>query len=355
MRNELVSIIMPVYNAGDYLNLIFQDILNQTYQMFELIVINDGSMDNSWEVIQSFASRDARIVAINVKNGGPSKARNIGLQKAKGTYIRFVDADDRLPAESISKLVEWMTLEKDIDLVIGNYRCMPEHNYYKGDEFENMILEPKDFAKCFVKNMKAFYYGVTWNKLYKKEIIQEKKLFFEESMDWCEDLCFNLDYYANCKKICLCSLNDGIYTYCSREKSITSELSKRASVELEKVDKICYEKAYAYCVPLGLERTVQIEWKYYNLYYQLSEIILRKEKHKYKTFKALLCRKDVEEYIEYKHNESHMWKFFYFIIDKKIYFIAYILFWLKGFVVSRFGKFVPRMKSWLHKFLPKVL
>lgn len=355
MKNELVSIIMPVYNAGEYLKLIFQDILNQTYQMFELIVINDGSTDNSWEIIQSFMRRDARVSVINVENGGPSKARNIGLQKAKGTYIRFVDADDRLPIESISKMVEWMTFEADIDLVIGNYRCMPEHNYFKGDEFNNMILEPKDFANCFVKNMKAFYYGVTWNKLYKREIIQSNNLLFEESMDWCEDLCFNLDYYANCKKICMCSSQDGIYTYCSRETSITSGLSKRASAELGKVDRICYEKASTYCAPLGLERTVQIEWKYYNLYYQLSEIILRKEKHKYKAFKALLCRKDVVEYIEYKHNESQMWKFFYFVIDKKAYMIAYMLFWLKGVMVSRFGRFVPRMKEWLHKFLPKVL
>ena len=96
MENEiLISIIIPVYNAGKYLDKLLSDVTNQTYQNLEIVVINDGSNDESPQILEDFSKKDARIKVISVKNGGVSKARNIGIDNANGKLIRFVDADDR--------------------------------------------------------------------------------------------------------------------------------------------------------------------------------------------------------------------------------------------------------------------
>lgn len=357
MKKNLVSVILPVFNAGEYLEQIFQDILNQSYQDIELIVIDDGSTDNSWEIIQRFINNDSRIRAIQVENGGPSKARNLGLEMADGEYIRFIDADDRVPKDSIKKMIEKVKENQCIDMVIGNYRCIPEHNYFKGDTFDNLELEKNEFTKYFIKNVKSFYYGVAWNKLYKNKIIKRYHIHFDEAIDWCEDLCFNLDYYEKCNTIVLFSSNEGVYTYCPRENSITNSLSIRAKEELREIDEICYERVLQYCSAMGLEQVVRLEWKYYNLYYQLSAIVEKKQKYrqKYKKFKELLNQSDVREYIWYKQDDSKLWKFLKFVIKTKLYFVAYFLFYVKGIMVSRLEKLLPRFKSWIQKFLPKIL
>lgn len=266
MKKNLVSIVIPVYNAENYLEKLFKDILEQTYSSLEIIIIDDGSEDNSWEIIQKYADQDDRIRSVRTSNKGPSSARNTGLDMVQGEYIRFIDADDEITKDSIELMVGFLKKNDYTDLVIGNYQCMPEHNYFKGDEFSDIILCQNDFAKYFVRNMKSFYYGVTWNKLYRTEIVKKYNIRFNEQIDWCEDLCFNIDYYEKCQNIHLFSIEGGIYTYCSRESSVTNCLSLRRKEELLNIDDICYQKAAKYFKTFGLEKLMQLEWKYSNLY-----------------------------------------------------------------------------------------
>lgn len=357
MKSNLVSVILPVFNAAEYLEQTFEDILHQSYQIIELIVIDDGSTDNSWEIIQQYAQKDKRVRAVQVNNGGPSKARNIGLEMVQGEFIRFIDADDRVSKDSIKTMVDKAKENYSIDLVIGNYLCIPDHNYFKGDTFNNLEIERKEFAKYFLKNAKSFYYGVAWNKLYKKEIIEQHHIRFDETLDWCEDLCFNLDYYEKCNIIALINSCEGVYTYYSREDSITAGLSIRAKEELQEMDKKRYEKILKYCSLLGLEETAKLEWKYSGLYYQLSGIVMEPQKHrqKYKKFKKLMNQEEVRKYIWYKQAESKMWKFLKYVIKMKLYFVAYFLFWVKNIIVKRLDKATPQIKKLLQKFVPKTL
>ena len=105
VSEKIVSIIIPVYNAEHYLEDILNDLILQTYQKIEIIIINDGSKDGSADIIREYARKDNRIQYVLTENGGPSRARNLGLSIAQGDYIRFIDADDRLPLNSIQNMV----------------------------------------------------------------------------------------------------------------------------------------------------------------------------------------------------------------------------------------------------------
>ena len=150
MEKDLVSIIVPVYNAGKYLRNILQDLLVQTYKNNEIIVIDDGSTDDSLEIIKEFARLDKRVKVVEIENSGAANARNIGLELAIGEYIRFVDADDRVPPESIEKMVSVYIENQNIDLVIGNYQAVPERGFYMGNDLESKVFMKDEFAKRFV-------------------------------------------------------------------------------------------------------------------------------------------------------------------------------------------------------------
>ena len=117
---ELVSIILPIYNAEKYLERCLESIITQTYANIEIILINDGSTDNSINIIKEYAIKDSRIIIIDKENEGVSVARNIGILKARGKYICFVDADDYIEKSMIEKMKCCIDKE-NVDLVRINY------------------------------------------------------------------------------------------------------------------------------------------------------------------------------------------------------------------------------------------
>lgn len=130
MQSKKISIIVPLYNAGKYIEQTIEDLITQTYQNIEIIMINDGSVDKSEDIVRKYAREDDRIKVISIENQGPSKARNVGLDLATGDYIRFVDADDRIPRDSMEQLMQPYLDDSELDLVIGNYRTIPEMGYF---------------------------------------------------------------------------------------------------------------------------------------------------------------------------------------------------------------------------------
>ena len=115
-----VSVIVPVYNVGKYLEECLNSIINQTYKDIEMVIVNDGSTDNSLDIIEKFKNKDNRIKLINQINKGVSVARNIGLLNSTGNYIFFVDPDDYIEIDCINKLVEKINIDRS-EMVIFNY------------------------------------------------------------------------------------------------------------------------------------------------------------------------------------------------------------------------------------------
>ena len=193
MNNPLVTIIIPIYNREQTLERCLCSVIRQTYSHLEILAIDDGSTDHSRIILDKYEKKDSRLRVVHKENSGVSESRNIGLQMAKGDFVQFVDADDWLTRDATALLLQAM--EPDTQLVISDYyRVIGRRIWIKGDIPSPALMSRDEFAKYMMKSPANFYYGVTWNKFYRMDIIRENRLFFSHELDWCEDFKFNLEY-----------------------------------------------------------------------------------------------------------------------------------------------------------------
>lgn len=215
---EKVSIIVPVYNAEKVIGRCIDSILKQDYRDIEVLLIDDGSRDSSWDIIQEYAAREERIVAVHKENGGVSSTRNRGLSLASGKYVQFIDADDWLPFESTKLMVRALE-ENEADMAVGDfYRVVGDNVAKKGSISEGGLLSRLEYADKMLLSPADFYYGVLWNKLYKKEIIDQHFLAMDDNISYCEDMIFNLEYMLYVRNIAV--IKAPVYYYVRTEGSL---------------------------------------------------------------------------------------------------------------------------------------
>ena len=201
---QLVSVILPVYNARNDLARCLDSILSQDYKDLEIIAVNDGSRDDSLEALERYARWDERLKVFSQPNSGVSAARNLALEKAQGAYVRFVDADDALPPGSIRLMVEAMETAQ-ADLVIAPYtEVLAGFRKVHGELKCRAKLQQRDFLDFYRQYPNSFYYSVLWNKLYRMEVIRQNGLAFETGMTWSEDFVFNANYYRYITRAAVC-------------------------------------------------------------------------------------------------------------------------------------------------------
>ena len=175
MENQLISIIVPVYNVEEYLKQCLDSILEQTYRNWELILVNDGSTDSSGLICQEYAEKDARIRYYEKENGGLSDARNYGIDRVQGEYITFIDSDDWVTKTYIEELYSKLQ-HYNADVSISNYFCFQESNA----TFYKHVFEPweKEYdSKYLLENYfdiqgGYFFLSTAWGKLYKKSLFE---------------------------------------------------------------------------------------------------------------------------------------------------------------------------------------
>jgi len=240
--NPKVSIIVPIYNAEKYLNRCIDSILNQEYEDFELLLMDDGSKDSSARICDSYKT-DSRVRVIHKENSGVSDTRNLALSEAKGEYIQFLDSDDWITPDATKLFVE-QAEKNGCDLVIADfYRVVGDRVAQKGDIDTTEPMTPAEFAEGMMGNPADFYYGVLWNKLFKREIIEKYKIRMNPDISWCEDFMFNLEYIAHCSKIC--ALQSPIYYYVKRKGSLVSQgMSITKTVEMKSTVFEYYQKFF---------------------------------------------------------------------------------------------------------------
>ena len=191
-----VSIIMPVYNKANYLAKTFNALISQSYQDWEMIVVNDGSTDGCTDIIEKYVERDSRICCVKQNNKGVSAARNAGLSIASGEWIWFVDADD-LPNQEFLQDVFSDEQDDTIDIIVGNYQRL-EINGEILDVFveEQGLILVENFPDLFMKyQYKTGYWGYLWNKLIRRKFLQKKQINFQEGLTLAEDLKFMVELY----------------------------------------------------------------------------------------------------------------------------------------------------------------
>ena len=223
--NPKVSIVIPVYNCGMLIERCVKSILNQTFKDFELIIVNDGSKDDTAQKCDKLAAQDSRIRVFHNKNKGVSNARNTGMNNAKGRYIQFVDADDYIKPEMTEMLVDAMERE-EADLVICGYTKFQDGKMKKIANGNYIYDLKNDSASHFFDLYNNWLINMPWNKLYKKSLIKKK---FNESMNLGEDLIFNLDYMLGVDKI-------AVMDYCGYEYLFVNGTSLAGTFNVNKLE-----------------------------------------------------------------------------------------------------------------------
>ncbi|NLB37871.1 MAG: glycosyltransferase [Clostridiales bacterium] len=209
MRSPIVSVIIPVYNAHRHVASTVRSVLSQVPPESEVILINDGSRDNSLAICRELAKADPRIYVIDQPNAGPGAARNSGLDVAKGEFILFVDSDDVLLDGAVDRLLRAI---EGHDLVIAAFVLMQNRNATVRSLFKrDATMEKAAFLDAYVRHPGSFYYSVLWNKLYRRALIEERQLRFRPDIEWGEDFVFNAGYYGGMERVAF--LKDSVYQY----------------------------------------------------------------------------------------------------------------------------------------------
>lgn len=199
MVNDLITIVVPVYNMGHLLPKAIDCLLAQTYQNFEILIINDGSKDDSATVCDTCAEKDERIRVIHKENGGLSSARNCGIENAKGRYIIFPDPDDWVEQGYLQQLVD-LRAEYQADLEIGGHFVDYERQSIPHNASAKKSLLKRDDAINLVMRSDGFC-GFAWNKLYHMDIILKNALRFDTELGMAQDLHFAFRYLSFCETV----------------------------------------------------------------------------------------------------------------------------------------------------------
>lgn len=219
------SIIIPVYNVEKYIKKCIDSVINQEYQDFEIILVNDGSKDKSGEICNEYEKIDNRVTVIHEKNSGVSTARNIGINNANGTYIIFLDSDDSLKEEALTKLNNIIEENRNIDCILFNMDNRLQNKIYKEDELTQLIIKLIITEKI----------NPPWNKIYKRSIIKEKNILFDNNIQIGEDLLFSITYFSYAKDVYV--LNEELYNYTiDNDNSLTRKYKENKYNQLMYVD-----------------------------------------------------------------------------------------------------------------------
>ncbi|HEM2541092.1 TPA: glycosyltransferase [Streptococcus suis] len=213
-----ISIIVPIYNVEQYLSKCIDSIVNQTYKHIEILLVNDGSTDNSEEICLAYAKKDSRIRYYKKENGGLSDARNYGIERAKGEFLAFIDSDDFIDQEFIQRLYEAIVSENALVAVSGYDRVDASGHFLKAETLptNQAVLSGREVCKKLLEE-DGHRFVVAWNKLYKKELLEG--LRFEKGKIH-EDEYFTYRLLYALEKVAV--VQECLYHYVDREDSITT-------------------------------------------------------------------------------------------------------------------------------------
>ena len=207
-----LSIIIPVYNVEQYISKCIESVINSTFQDYELILVDDGSTDESGEICDVYAAKDNRIKVIHQENGGVSYARNIGMNNSSADWITFIDSDDYVSPTYIERLFEAVEAYPEADYIHAGCTLFGDNHETSIEyEYENLYSADKNI-------LFSEFRGLPFAKLFRKEIIIKYHIVFDEHLKAQEDLLFNLDYIIHVNAYVFMSM----YEYYHRTDNMSS-------------------------------------------------------------------------------------------------------------------------------------
>lgn len=220
----MISIIVPVYNAEKFLCRCIDSIISQSFKDWELLLINDGSIDSSGAICDQYATKDNRIRVIHKVNAGVSNARNFGLLSASGEWVTFCDSDDELLPESLSNYAK--TFSDDIDVVRGGFERV-KNGVKTTITTADMITDDKELVICTCN--KTRYEAYLWNSCFRRSAIGN--ITFNENLSFCEDHLFTYSVMAKARKVAF--ISDLTYRYYAPDTSAIGSAANLSSRYLE--------------------------------------------------------------------------------------------------------------------------
>lgn len=319
--NPLVTIIVTVYNKQNYIRKCLLSILNQGYKNINVLVIDDGSTDDSAEVIKSICNHDTRFNYYYQENRGVSSARNYGLNKAKGKYVLFIDGDDFVDSDYVETFLKY----KDFDLVVGGYRRIEEGRKSIEIKPSEKVVFYEDFENSFF-NKEAFeYIGLPISKLFNLKIIKEHNLKFDTNTDLGEDTIFDFSYMKYISKVKLISYSgyNNLILPGTLSRKPRRNLWQLSVYLIDSLNTIFDFKYDEY-------------WQF--MYIRAIAIEISSMSRKYRDFKNAirLIRKNPDfKYVKYQKINGTKDKINYLIIKFNAINVGYILYCVKHILVKR--------------------
>lgn len=222
MPNNMIdiSVIIPVYNTEEYLQRCIDSVIGQQAVTAEIILIDDGSTDSSGKICDEYAARHSKIKCLHTSNAGPSTAKNVGYDVAKGNYIAFIDSDDEIEPNMFSQMV-MSGYQNNADIVCCNYIQVDEngnfsHTEHTGREY---VLTQDEALKAIL--IKDKIYSQCWTKIYKRTTMQEHGVRNTEGLKTEEDFIYNIRAFACSKTVCI--VDKPLYIYTHRSTSLSKD------------------------------------------------------------------------------------------------------------------------------------
>ena len=234
------SVIIPVYNVENYLPRCIDSLLAQNYVDLEILLIDNGSKDQSGQICEDYAAQFSNITAYHIPNKGVSSARNFGLSKAKGEFICFVDADDYLVGNLFSDVES--QLDSQLDLLVFSYYNSIEKNLSEIDRSAKILptegkKDKSDFIALFQELWLTDMMYTVWNKIYRKEFLEEHQIVFE-SYELGEDVRFNLNVYQHVNAVLLVKSCYYVYISGRIDSAMGQYNPNRMNYQLEELGKV---------------------------------------------------------------------------------------------------------------------
>lgn len=264
-----LSIIIPVYNAEKTLEQCISSILTQTYEEFELILINDGSKDNSTYLCNKLAKMDPRVKVKHQENQGVAAARNTGIAMAAGDYLQFVDSDDYLHKEMCQRLIDGFET-KNCEWMVSSYYDVFENEVKTSKNSYQGIYTKKEYLKLMMGDPKDYYFGVLWNKLYLRKIIISNHLRFSNEVSLGEDFIFNLQYCCHVKRIVI--IDKPLYYYVQISNSSLDRKKKDVMTRIHNRTKL-FQYYKNFCIALGMYEANKNKVDEYILEFAVNEYL----------------------------------------------------------------------------------
>ncbi|WP_294130928.1 glycosyltransferase [uncultured Clostridium sp.] len=229
-----VSVIIPIYNMEKHIDKCLNSVINQSLEEIEIILIDDGSTDNSLKICNLYKEKDKRVKVYSKDNSGVSSARNMGIKKSKGKYLTFIDPDDYIEKNMLKDMYEKIEYDKS-ELVICDYTIDYINSYkninlrynkklFLDNEIVEKFILPFIGVKEFGDEFWMAGFRSPWGKLYKKNIISNNNIFFNEKLKIGEDVIFNLKYLICIKSISY--INKNYYNYVKNDTSVMNRYKK---------------------------------------------------------------------------------------------------------------------------------